>query len=144
MIRFALMVCTVAVLATTATTASAHNPERIAARCLEEVRGLVDRCTNAAAHETKECVRKINALQEQGRDEAAIRVARECVESARHRTRRCISEIRDVCTRCIDFLLDIGEEDLAARVRWNCGDAIEDVENVLAREVSAIQAALAD
>ncbi len=144
MIRFALTVGTVAVLAMNAPMVNAHNPERVAAHCIEDIRAIVDRCTDAAAHETRACVRRINALQEQGRDDAAALVARECIESARQRTRRCIDEIRNVCTRCIEFLLEVGEPDLAARVRWNCGVGIKDVESVLARATNAIQTALSN
>jgi len=144
MIRFALMVCTLAVFTATADSASAHDPAQTAARCVTQINQIVDRCTNAAANETQECVRQINRLQELGRDEAAIQVAREFDHSARQRTRKCIAAIREICTECVDFLLNVGERDLAARVRWNCSDAISSVESILARETSAIQAALQD
>ena len=124
-------------------TVDAHeNPVDAAQRCVARVNHIVERCENAAADETQECIRKIRRLLEAGHRDRAVAVARDCIQSARQRTRNCIAEVRDVCGECIDYLLSVGAERLARRVRNACGDAIEDLENLLERQENAIQQAL--
>ena len=144
MIRTAFFTClAVASLCLTPTSVQAHeNPVDAAARCIASVEHLVTRGENAAAEETQQCVHKIRRLKAEGQHEAAIQVARECVSSSRRRTRTCIGEVRDICTRCIDYLLLFGAEELAGRVRYNCGAAIEQLETIQHRVENVIQEAL--
>jgi hypothetical protein len=119
-----------------------ENPVEAAQRCLARVEQLVSRCENVAAEETQRCLHEIRRLKADGQDEAAIEVARECVARSRQRTRLCSAEIREICTRCIDYLLQFGLEDLAHRIRYNCGAAIDQLETIHARVENAIQQAL--
>lgn len=123
-------------------TALAENPERIAHRCATYVNGIVDRCENAAAEETQECVEQIRELLAAGREEAAHELARECIRNATARTDACIEHVIMVCHRCIDLLVDLGEPQLARRVANFCEGTIEDLEHILARETHAIRQAL--
>ncbi len=144
MVRTAFFTClTVASLCLIPTTVQAHeNPVDAAARCIAHVEQLVNRCENAAAGATQQCVHEIRRLKADGQYEAAIQVARECVSSSRRRTRICIGEVREICVRCIDYLLQFGAEELAGRVRYNCGAATEQLETMQRRLENVIQAAL--
>ena len=143
MFRFALMSGALAALCSVNSTASAHDdPAVIAKRCVDHVNDIVDRCTNAARNETRRCTAKIRELVRQGRCAAAARVGRRCIQSSKQRTRRCIGEVKDICRRCINFLLDIGAETLAKRVRSACADAISDLETIHNRVVNVIKNAL--
>ena len=123
-------------------TASAKSPERIAHRCAEYVNGIVDRCRNAAADETQECVQQIRELLAEGRYEAARELAHECIRHATARTDACVDHVIEICRRCIDVLLDLGEPQLARRVANVCEDAIDELRHILEREKHAILAAL--
>ncbi len=125
-----------------AQTASAQSPERLAHRCVEYVNNIVDRCTNAAADETHECIRQINALLEAGRYEAAREVAHECIRSATARTEHAAELIESARVRCVNALLEMGAIELARRVSNACDDAIEQLRHLLQREKNAIQNAL--
>lgn len=118
------------------------NPVDAAQRCIARIEQLVNRCENAATEETQQCIHEIRRLKADGQQEAAIRVARECVARSRQRTRACIAEVREVCVRCIDYLLGFGLEELAHRVRYNCATAIERLETIEHRVENAIQEAL--
>ena len=144
MIRTALGTCLAFTsLCFTSTSVRAHeNPIDAAQRCIARVEQLVDRCENAASEETQQCLHEIRRLKADGQHEAAIRVARECVARSRQRTRACISEVREVCTRCIDYLLEFGLEELAHRVRYNCAAAIEHLETIQHRVENEVQEAL--
>jgi hypothetical protein len=144
MIRTVFFTClTVASLCLTPTSVQAHeNPADAAARCIASVEHLVNRCQNAATEETQQCLHEIRRLKADGQHDAAVQVARECVSSSRRRTRICIGEVRDICTRCIDYLLLFGAEELAGRVRYNCGTAIGQLETIHQRVENAIQQAL--
>lgn len=122
--------------------AQAQSPERIAHRCVEHVNQIVERCTNAAADETHECIRRINELLEAGRYEAAREVAQQCIRSATARTEDCVRAVRQACERCINVLLDMGQPELARRVHNACEDAVEVLRHLLQRETNAIQNAL--
>lgn len=133
----------VASVCLTSTSVQAHeNPIDAAQRCIERVEQLVARCENAAREETQRCVHEIRRLKADGQYEAAVQVARECIARSRQRTRNCIAEVREVCTRCIDYLLGFGLEELAQRVRYNCGAAIEQLETIHQRVENVIQEAL--
>jgi cellobiose-specific phosphotransferase system component IIA len=143
MIRLAACLAVMTAISTLAPTANAHvNPEEVAHRCVHQVDQILDRCENAAASETQECLKAIRRYRAAGRRDLAIQTARECIQAARERTRHCISAVRDVCTRCIDWLLAHGADRLAARVRNVCADAIEHLENLLKRQENAIRQAL--
>jgi hypothetical protein len=129
-------------LAAFTTSASAETPERIAHLCISHVEGIVERCTNAAADETHECVRTIRALLEAGRVEAAHQVARECIRSATARTEACVDHVIHVCRECVNALLDLGAVQLARRVANACEAAILDLRHLLQREKNAIEQAL--
>ena len=133
----------VASLCVTSTSVQAQeNPVDAARRCIERVEQLVTRCENAAREETQRCVHEIRRLKADGQYEAAVQVARECVSRSRQRTRNCIAEVREVCTRCIDYLLGFGLEELAQRVRYHCAAAIEHLETIQQRVENAIHEAL--
>ncbi len=120
----------------------ADHAAAFAQECAEHVQQIVQRCQNAAAKETHECVRRINALQAQGRERAARRVARECIEQATTRTENCVEAVHKICSDCIDVLLFLGEPELARRMHNVCEDAVEKLRGILQREKQAIQAAL--
>ncbi len=141
MSKFLMMM--VAVSFGMASTASAHDPEDIAHRCAHRVNQIVHRCNTATAEETHECVRKINALLEQGRVDAAHAVARECIQSATERTRKCIHAVDTTCEECIDILLRLGAPDLARRIANICDHAVEVLKTTLQREKNIIREALA-
>jgi predicted component of type VI protein secretion system len=143
MLRLIVATCAALMIAGTVDTAHAHvNPVDVAQRCAARVQHIVDRCENAAADETSECIRKIRRLLADGQRDRAVQVARDCIQAARQRTRNCTAEVRDVCGECIDYLLSVGAERLAARVRNLCSDAIEDLQNLLERQENAVQQAL--
>lgn len=118
------------------------SPEDLAARCVTNVNGIVDRCQNAAAEETVECVRKIRRLLAAGREDAARDVARKCIRSATTRTENCANRVNRICNACIDELLELGAPQLARRVNNVCEDAISDLRSTLQREKNAIRTAL--
>lgn len=121
-------------------TASAHtSPEDLAARCVGAVNGIVDRCQNAAADETKECLHKIRRLLADGNEQAARRVAADCIESATERTENCGKRVNRICDECIDQLVSLGAPQLARRVNNACEAAISDLRSTLQREKNAIQ-----
>lgn len=118
------------------------SPEDLASRCVSKVNGIVDRCQNAAAEETVECVRKIRQLLAAGREDAAHDVARKCIRSATTRTENCAKRVNRICNACIDELLELGAPQLARRVNNVCEDAISDLRTTLQREKNAIRTAL--
>ncbi|QDT44200.1 hypothetical protein Pan241w_43080 [Gimesia alba] len=123
-------------------TASAHtSPEDLAARCVGAVNGIVDRCQNAAADETQECLQKIRRLLAEGRERAARRVAADCIESATERTENCAKRINRICDECVDQLVSLGAPQLARRVNSACEDAISDLRSTLQRQKNAIRGA---
>jgi len=122
---------------------SAHtNPEDLAARCVGAMNGIVDRCQKAAADEAEECVRKIRRLLADGQEQAARRVAAECIQSATERTEKCANRVKRICDECIDQLLSLGAPQLARRVNNACEDAISDLRSTLQREKNMIRNAL--
>lgn len=124
--------------------AYADSPEAVAERCAKKVEQVVVRATNAAREETRECVRQINALQEQGRHEAAAELARECIRKATARTENAAEYVTELCDRCIDHLLDLDAPQLARRIHNLCKEAIETLRAILQRERNAILDALED
>ena len=86
--------CAVMGLMMITSTASAQtSPEDVAARCVNKINGIVDRCQSAAADETEECVRTIRRLLADGRERAARRVAKQCIRSATERTENCADRV---------------------------------------------------
>ena len=124
--------------------ARATHPEELATECVDAVQSLVDRYENDAASSTRECVRKINALQAAGRDEAAIQVARECVSTATRKARLVGEYIESIRDRCTDVLVDMGAFGLARRVDSACSDSLKQVRNALERQEYAISQAVED
>ncbi len=136
--------CAAACIMTVTSTVSAQSsPEDVAARCVDAVNGIVDRCQNAAKDETTQCVRKIKRLLEDGRERAARRVATDCIRSAATRTENCVNRVQRICRACIDTLLDMGAPHLARRIDNVCEEAISDLRTTLQREKTAIREALA-
>ncbi|MFK7776657.1 MAG: hypothetical protein QM501_00880 [Gimesia sp.] len=122
------------------TTASAQtSPEDIAARCVSNVNGIVDRCQDAAADETTECVRKIRRLLADGQERAARDAARKCIRSATARTEKCAKRVNRICNACIDKLVSVGASQLARRVNNVCKTAISDLRVTLQREKNMIR-----
>jgi hypothetical protein len=109
---------------------------------VEKVNQILDRCENAAADETKACLMLIRRYLAADNRDAAIATARECLQHARRRTRACVAAVREVCTRCIDYLLLVGADRLAARVRNACADAIDHLERLYQRQENAIKGAM--
>ncbi len=123
--------------------ADAHqNPQHVAERCVAQVRQIVVRCENAAAQQTTACLLQVRELLAAGRKDLAIIAVRECLKAARERTRLATAEVREICGRCVDYLQQIGEHRLAARVRNLCAEAIEAIENLLLRQEHALRTAL--
>ena len=139
--KTAVVACTLVVLGF-ASAVRAEGPEDWAARCVARVEGLVDRCENAVADDTRQCVREIQALLEAGRVNAARQTARECLQSGHDRAERCAELIRRVCNVCIDELLDAGAIELARRVENACDDAISRLRHMLQRQENIILGAL--
>jgi len=140
-----LTMCAAAgLLLTASNSASAYqgSPEDLAARCVDAIDAVVERCTNATADETQECVRTIRRLLAAGRVRAAHRVARACIESATTRTQNCANRVERICNACIETLLEMGEPQLARRVNDACEEAIATLRSLLQREKNAIRTAL--
>lgn len=123
--------------------ALAQNPDEIAARCLNAMQQVVDRDAAIAAEETHECVRRINALQEAGRQDAARQVARTCLTHATERSQQAAQRIRRICHECVEVLVRLGAPELARRVERGCEQAIEQLRHILQRQRNAIEQALA-
>lgn len=135
--------CAAAGLMMITSTASAHfSPEDLAARCANEVNGIVDRCQEAAADETTECVRTIRRLLADGRERAARRVAADCIADATARTEKCTHRVNRITNACIDELLNMGASVLARRLDNARDNAIEELRKILQREKHAIRNAL--
>lgn len=128
--------------ALSANVAQAASPEDVAARCVGAVNATVERCTNATASETQECVMKIRRLLAAGRERAAHRVARACVESLTNQAGNCSAHIKRICDHCVEFLLNVGEPELARRVDGACDDAVEKLRSNLQRAKGVIRSAL--
>ncbi|QDT92720.1 hypothetical protein [Gimesia algae] len=121
-------------------TVSAHTtPEDLAARSVAKLDQVVDRCENAAADETAECLHQIRRLLADGQEQAARRVASNCIESATERAEKCAKYIKRLCHECIEQLVSLGATQLARRVNQVCEDAISDIRLILQREKNAIQ-----
>lgn len=139
--KYSVPLATVVVLALTQPV-SAQSPERLAQRCVEYVNQIVNRCANAAADETHECIRTIEALLAEGNYERAREVAAECIRSATARTEHAAGLVESARVRCVNALLEMGAEELARRVSNACDDAIEQLRHLLQREKNAILDAL--
>ncbi|MDX1968306.1 MAG: hypothetical protein SFV23_14105 [Planctomycetaceae bacterium] len=131
-------------LAASTSFAAESSSEALAARCIHEVEQVVVRAANAAADETEQCVRTINALQDQGRDAAAEQVAADCLRAATGRARNAARFITRICNVCVETLIDRDEIELARRVNSACEDGIAALRQLLERETAAISEALAD
>ena len=99
----------------------------------------VERCENAAADETADCLQQIRRLLADGQEQAARRVAADCIDSATERAEKCARYIKRLCNACIDQLVDLGATQLARRVNQVCDDAVADIRLILQREKNAIQ-----
>ncbi len=135
--------CTAAgFLLLSANTASAHSPEEIAAQCVEAIHKTVERCTTTTRTRAQNCVRTIRRLRAAGQEEAARRVARECIDSLTNQTGNCVTHVKRICDRCVEFLLNIGQPRLARRVDAACDNAVERLRSSLNRAKNAIRSAL--
>lgn len=124
-------------------TVSAHTaPDDLAARCVAKVDQTIDRCESAAADETAECLHQIRRLLADGQEQAARRVATNCIESATERAEKCAKYMKRLCNECIDQLVNLGATEMARRVNQVCEDAILDIRLILQREKNAIQNAI--
>ena len=117
--------------------AYAHSPEDVAARCADKVEQIVERATH-------ECVRRINALQDKGRHEAAAELARECITNATQRTHNAARYVNEICDECVEVLLRLDAPQLARRINHLCDEAVETLRAILQREKNAILDALED
>tara|TARA_R110001592_G_scaffold359790_1_gene667058 strand:- start:69214 stop:69648 length:435 start_codon:yes stop_codon:yes gene_type:complete len=121
-------------------TVFAHTaPDDLAARCVAKVDQTIDRCESAAADETTECLQQIRRLLADGQEQAARRVAADCIDSATERAEKCAKYIKRLCNACIDELVNLGATQLARRVNQVCEDAISDIRLILQREKNTIQ-----
>ena len=117
MSRLTTIAAVFAVVLSSTLTAQAHvNPADVAERCINHVDNVADRCHNAIADDTHDCVIEIRRLLRAGRDEAAAAVARQCLQDGRETVRKCSIEITDICTECVRYLLNVGADQLARRV----------------------------
>lgn len=143
--KYLFACCAVLGFMTMTTPVSAHtSPEDIAARCVNNVTGVVDRCQNAAADETTECVQTIRRLLADGQERAARDAARKCIRAATARTEKCANRVNRICNACIDQLVSMGATQLARRVNNVCEDAISDLRTTLQRQKNAIRNAFGD
>lgn len=137
-----LVLCVLAVVCvnTIANDCYAHDAEDVARHCVRRVNHIVDRCTNAVADTTVDCVRRINELLEAGEVEAARRVARACIADIRDITDACSEAIVEICTRCVTVLInEFGAEELAARVRNHCVDSLVEISTLEDRAIGFIR-----
>ncbi len=116
--------------------------ERMAQLCAQHVEQTVQRATLAATEETRECVRRIVALKEQGQHDEALRLARECMQRATNRTEKAVEYVTQICNRCIAALLAHDEPELARRIDRLCSEAIATLRSLLQRQRNAIHDAL--
>jgi hypothetical protein len=126
-----------------ALTAQAHlNPAEVAERCVHRIDRIADRAENAIAEDTQECVEEIRLLIRTGRVEAAHEVARQCHNDAREVVRRASAEIRETCSECVRYLVNVGANQLARRVYDHCDDVLDDLESLLDRQQQILADAL--
>lgn len=116
-------------------------PEHVFERCVREVRHAVHRCTTANEETTKECLRKIRVLLENGEEERARAVARDCIEVIENRTQRCVRYVRAECQQCIEVLLEMEAPELARKLRSICEHAVEKLHANARRAINAIRSA---
>ena len=141
--RLTTIAAVFAVVLTSTLTAQAHvDPADVAERCVNQVDGMAERCHNAIADDTIDCVAKIHRLLREGRDEAAAAVARDCLQNGRETVRICSNEITDTCTECVRYLVNVGANHLARRVFHHCGDVIDAFDVLLARQEEILADAL--
>lgn len=135
-----LTICAAAALMMVTSTASAQtDPDAVAARCVNKVNQVVDRCQSATSDETTECLKTIRRLLAVGRERAARRVAKECIRSLTAQTEKCADLVNRICNACIEKLQRLGAPALARRVNNVCEEAIADLRTTLQREKAAIR-----
>ena len=120
------------------------SPEELARRCIHHVRTLAQRCADANAQVAHECVQRIEHLLAHGEEEQAQRLARHCINNINRQSQQCVQTIHQHCRQCVQTLLELGEPELAHRVRLACDAAIQLVRQSQHDAVSAIRAALGD
>lgn len=141
--RIATIATAFAALLTVTLTAQAHvQPADVAARCVNQVDEIVDRCTEVVADDTAECVLLIRRLKRAGRDEAAAAAARECHQKSKETVRMCSGMIDDLCDNCVRYLANVGAFQLARRVYNHCEDAQESLRILLSRQQEILSDAL--
>lgn len=139
----ALAVVTASIVCTQSQSAQAEGgPEDIAAECAELVNSAIARLNNALADDVQRCVAAIRKHKANGEFAQARRVARQCIKRINKKTRAAHNYVKEVCTRCINALLDLGAFDLAERLRNFCADSLDDVEQSGKRARQAVKSAL--
>jgi hypothetical protein len=137
-----LAALTIAILGSETQVACAQGADDIAAECAEIVRTTVARVNNSLGDDVQRCVAAIEGHKANGDMAAAIVVARRCVNRVNGTTRAGHSYVKDVCERCINALMDLGEFELAGRLRNICADALDRIEESGQRARNAIRNAL--
>ncbi|MFK7819686.1 MAG: hypothetical protein AB8G99_13285 [Planctomycetaceae bacterium] len=137
-----LAALTVAILGSECQVACAQGADDIAAECVKVVRTTVARVNNALGDDVQRCVAAIEGHKANGDMAKARRVARRCIKRINRTTRAGHNSVREVCERCINALMDLGELELAGRLRNVCADALERIEDSGERARAAIRNAL--
>jgi len=122
--------------------AQAQDPREILDNCSEELREIVRRCVTRNADTTKETVRKVKALLEQGNRERARAVAARGKRQLAADTDQCVEKIHMLCRRCVNALLDANAPRAARHFREACENAVEKVRQSERRGCHAIEEAL--
>ena len=122
--------------------AQAQNPQEILDTCSEELREIVVRCVDRNFDTTRECVRRINDLLNQGNVQEARIVAERCKNKLAEDTQQCVDAIHMLCRRCVNALLDANALRAARHFVEACENAVETVRNSQRRGTNAIEDAL--
>ena len=143
MTRFAVLAAIATAVLAQPNQAQAHQtPEDFAARCVAKAEQSLDRVQNAIAEDLARCLPAIRAAKAAGNQTLANRIGRQCVDSINATTRAGHDYVTDLCTRCVNHLLSIGEVQLAGRVRAACGDILDAIEAAGERGRRAVRQAL--
>ncbi len=110
--------------------------------CAQLVRSAVTRLNDALGNDVERCVHAIRRAKAAGETEKAHRIARHCIRRINSETRAAHEYVQEVCTRCVNALLDMGEVEAAERFRNFCADQLDSIERSGRRARHAIRDAL--
>jgi len=127
------VVCLLLISAVNAQEPQLH-PQEIATHCVDAVDRIDQRVTEVVAARTAECREEIRRLLRAGEPDQAAVAARRCIETSKTQVRRATVEIRELCDRCAQWLLELGFNQLARRVYDFCDDTIDGFSVLLSRQ----------